>query len=55
MAKKSTTNKKKLRRRARAEAMGRSKASGPDPVRFSLMAKPLGPMCWRWIVRFLIS
>ncbi len=45
MAKKSTTNKKKLRRRARAGALGRSKASGLDPVRFSLMAKPFGPVC----------
>lgn len=55
MAKKSTTNKKKLRRQARAVALGRSKASGPDPVRFSLMAKPLGPVCWCWILHFSIS
>jgi uncharacterized protein len=39
------SNKKKLRRQARAVAAGQRRLGGPAPVRFSLMAKPVGPAC----------
>lgn len=38
-------NKKKLRRQARATAFDQSRLTGRAPVRFSLMAKPIGPAC----------
>ena len=45
MARKRTTNKKKLRRQARAQASQATKPGDRSPVCFSLMAKPIGPAC----------
>ena len=45
MARRRTTNKKKLQRRARAKASLAVKSGGSSAVRFSLMAKPIGPAC----------
>ena len=45
---KTTANAKKLRRQARAkafEALPAARAPGRMPVRFSVMAKPIGPAC----------
>lgn len=46
MAKKATQNEKKRRRRqARAKARQAGGQAGKPPVRFALMAKPMGPAC----------
>ncbi len=57
MAKRRTQNKKKLRRQAREQAFAKSTKltksapaqtvppKGPEPVRFCMMAKPIGPAC----------
>ncbi len=46
MAKKrKTTSKKKLRREARAKANVAGEPAAKAPVRFALMAKPIGPAC----------
>ena len=45
MAKRTTLNKKKLRREARAKAFQTGGTVAPEPVRFSMMAKPIGPAC----------
>ena len=44
-ARKKTENKKKLRRRARAEGHQSAGRAGRPPARFCLMAKPAGPAC----------
>ena len=40
-----TENKKKLRRQARAQAYAAGGQAANPPVRFALMAKPIGPAC----------
>jgi uncharacterized protein len=57
MSQQRTQNRKKLRRQARADAFAKGTTltqaapaqaasdSGPEPIRFCLMAKPIGPAC----------